>query len=54
MSIIKKVTTYYGKWVKVVYLPPNQAYAVMWCDQVLRVYNSRQDAHAEANRITRP
>ena len=48
------VKTDYGNGVKVVYLPPNQAYAVMWCDQVLRVYNSRREAEDLAEHITRP
>lgn len=41
-------TADYGNGITVVYLPTNQAYAVMWCDQVLRVFNVKADAHAFA------
>lgn len=44
----------YPGGISVVYLPVNQSYAVMWCDQVLRVFNSKDDAHAEAKHITTP
>jgi hypothetical protein len=33
------------------YLPVNQAWALMWLDQVLRIFNKRQDAVDEMNRI---
>ena len=52
MSKLRKVTTTYPGGISVVYLPVNQAYSVMWCDRVLRVFTSRSDAHTEAKRLT--
>lgn len=38
--------------VTIVYLPTNQAYAVMWHDQVLRIFNKYSDAEDYAEEIT--
>jgi len=38
--------------VSIVYSRVNQAYLVMWHDQVLRVFNSYSDAEAYAEEIT--
>lgn len=35
------------------YLPVNQAYALMWMDQVLRIFNSRTDAEYELAELRR-
>lgn len=44
--------TDYGNAIRVVYLPVNQAWAVMWHDQVLSLHNRRADAVHEAERLT--
>lgn len=40
-----------GEGIRVAFLPVNQAWAVMWHDQVLRVLPSRDEALAEGRRI---
>jgi len=42
----------YGNGISLVWLPVNQAYAVMWFDQVLRIFNEYAEAHAEALWLT--
>lgn len=34
---------------RIVYLPVNQAWAVMWCDTVLRIFNTKAEAQAEVD-----
>jgi hypothetical protein len=36
---------------RIVYLPVNQAWAVMWHEQVLRIFNTKQDAEYEMRRL---
>lgn len=47
-----KVKKYPGA-VRVVYSPANQAYFVMWHDQVLRILGSKSEAQIYAEEITR-
>ncbi len=34
-----------SKAIHMEYLPINQGHAVMWCDQLLRLFNTREEAY---------
>ena len=42
----------FGNGIRVVYLPANQAWAVMWHETVLRLFSARLDAFREAMSLT--
>jgi hypothetical protein len=48
----KKHQTTWPGGVSIRYSPVNQAYFVMWHDQVLRLFNRREEAERYANEIT--
>jgi len=48
----KKKKTHYPGGVTIRYSPVNQAYFVMWNDQVLRLFNRRDEAEHYAEEIT--
>lgn len=51
MAARKKAKHYPGA-ISVVYLPANQAWAVMWHDQVLSVFNRKAEAEGRASELT--